>query len=243
MKKVKLEVQKLFSSEKIQTLFMSSLKDSIKNKDSILSPPVVSRSRTLSDNSIRPSYNIRKKSTDFKNKGLIVPSTQIAFNSGARGNNFTNYSQPDYRPYYHAGPDFPEFDSELKYITSFGEQSENFRSFGVQPQGHIYPNYETKPIMNNFSFNQPSALSKFHNVHIYRNNEFVRTLGNQEADNTRNFNLESFDLYNQKRSQGNSTNNFNYSKPHAIAKSKWLSASILFHTKTLFPFQDNYSKN
>ena len=219
MKKVKLEVQKLFSSEKIQTLFMSSLKDSIKSKNLKLSPQLISRSRTISDNSIRPSYNIRKQSAEFKDKGLIVPSTQIAFNSGAKGNNFTNYSQPDYRPYYHAGPELQEFESEFKYMPGFNEQNPNFRNFPGQAQRPHFSEYEGKNMIPNFSFNQPNALYKPHNVHIYRNNEFVRTLGNQDTDSTRNFNLESFDLYNQKRTQGISSNNYKYSSSHAISKS------------------------
>lgn len=84
IERVKKEVQGLFASEKIQNLFVDSLKNSIRNEDQNSSGrDPNSRSRTVSDNSIKPSYNIRKTSTEFRDKGLIVPATKMAFGSGA----------------------------------------------------------------------------------------------------------------------------------------------------------------
>ena len=85
IEKVKREVQGLFASEKIQNLFVDSLKNSIRNEEKSGSGKEggqPSRSRTVSDNSIKPNYNLRKTSTEYKDKGLIIPATKMVFGSG-----------------------------------------------------------------------------------------------------------------------------------------------------------------
>lgn len=84
IEKVKREVQGLFASEKIQNLFVDSLKNSIRNEEPSASGKDApnSRSRTVSDNSIKPNYNLRKTSTEYKDKGLIIPATKVVFGSG-----------------------------------------------------------------------------------------------------------------------------------------------------------------
>ena len=74
IERVKREVQGLFASEKIQNLFVDSLKNSIRNEDQNSSGrDPNSRSRTVSDNSIKPSYNIRKRP---RNSGTRALSSQ-----------------------------------------------------------------------------------------------------------------------------------------------------------------------
>ena len=60
----------------MESLRKGPLRNNLSRKNS---SPVQSRTRTISDHSARPNYSIRKTSTEYKDRGLIVPSTKLAF--------------------------------------------------------------------------------------------------------------------------------------------------------------------
>ena len=68
MKKLKNEIQNLLSSQKIQTIFKEAF--------SINSPGLKNK---ITNNKTTPSYKIRKTSIEYKEKGLIIPSTNVRF--------------------------------------------------------------------------------------------------------------------------------------------------------------------
>ena len=198
IEKVKREVQGLFASEKIQNLFVDSLKNSIRNEEKSGSGKEggqPSRSRTVSDNSIKPNYNLRKTSTEYKDKGLIIPATKVMFGSGKsqqgekEGSVKIGGGSVKIDKGSGGGTGSVKVTGDRAVIPKRGEVGVNVNNYALQGFGYRKGNVGMPPLrsqtptnqyftQNNyiggFGFNQQKAKDRpgYSNVHIFRDVRF-----------------------------------------------------------------------
>ena len=167
MEKIKQEVQNLFASKKVQNIFEETFKNDefSDNLFSLQKNP----SQSVSEKFVRPNFTIRKRSMDFKEKGLIVPATHLSYNAQQPNPSFPSLSQihspANYLP---AGQTIPQ---NLPY-----NYSTPMRILPVVPplrmfpqnQQVKFPNMASMNIVNNFTNIQNFSNQKEpKNIHVY----------------------------------------------------------------------------
>lgn len=127
----------------MESLRKGPLRTNLSRKNS---SPVQSRTRTISDNSTRPNYNIRKTSTEYKDRGLIVPSTNVTFNCNKQQSNYYPLSSPVavkamqlMSPYQHR--------QDMHYEPMIAKPNQLYNEVEGQ-----------KNVMNNFSFSKQEGM-------------------------------------------------------------------------------------
>jgi hypothetical protein len=169
MQQIKKEIENLFASSKIQNIFEESFKQKNPTPNRLLSLNNFSPSKVVPDPASRPHFTIRKRSMDFKEKGLIVPSTNLSYTPFPT-QTYVSVSQLQ-SPTNYIGPNQI---STQNISYSYGTP---LRVVPVMPalpifqsnQQMKFPNMQSMNIVNNFTNIQNFSNQKEpKNVHVYR---------------------------------------------------------------------------
>ena len=156
----------MFGSKRIQNIFEETFQNERSIKNYPHSSMGFNMSKPISENYTSQNFTIRKKSVDFKEKGLIVPATFLSFNP--------NYAVPSF-------PSVSHINSPGNYQPRSQINPQNYiRPMGILgniPPVNIYqpnqpmkfPNMSSMNIVNNFTNIQNFSNEKeTKNVHIYK---------------------------------------------------------------------------
>jgi hypothetical protein len=171
MREIKKEIENLFASKKVQNIFEESFKEEISTQ--MLS---LNNGSNNEQPNQRPHFTIRKRSMDFKDKGLIVPSTNLTYVSYAPAPTFPSISQLQSPANYMGQNGLPAQNISYSYGTPL-------RVLPVIPALPIFQsnqqvkfaNMQSMNIVNNFTNIQNFSNQKDpKNVHVYRMEDSIK---------------------------------------------------------------------
>lgn len=194
MQKIKQEVQKLFASPRIQNIFEETFKSNFLSLEKPFSVQnqnfQKNQAKSLSETLTRPHFIIRKRSMDFKDKGLIVPATNLSFT-----------------PQNPSIPTMTHIQSPAGFITNNPIQRPNvgygytspIRIIPMMPplgvfsreQGLKFGEIPSMNIVNNFTNiqNFPTQKHQAKNVHLYQGKLTNKSTQNSEKREIKEINL------------------------------------------------------
>ena len=195
MGQIKREIESLFASKKVQNIFEESFKEEISTQ--MLSSNNGSNKETIG---ARQNFTIRKRSMDFKEKGLIVPSTNLSYVSYAPAPTFPSISQLQ-SPANYIGPNgLPTQNISYSYGTPL-------RVVPVIPALPIFQsnqqvkfgNMQSMNIVNNFTNIQNFSNQKDpKNVHVYKMEDSIKS---KPVKNIFNVEIKKHNVINKLKSE------------------------------------------
>lgn len=191
MSKIKHEVQTLFASSRIQSIFDETFKTETNASDNIFSQNHSQKTKSVSETFTRPNFTIRKRSMDFKEKGLIVPATNLTFTQAPPQN-------PVFGPINQAQSPSSFVNPAMGPQNLFG-YVQPMRIIPMMPQLRVFPQNESikfpnlgsMNIVNNFTNIQNFSNQRENkNVHIFKN-ECSKSKKEEENNNEESTKLEN----------------------------------------------------
>lgn len=180
VQQLKKEVEQLFASSRIQSIFEETFTSDPRMKPMAPFSDKNPASRPVSENLPRQNFTIRKRSMDYKDKGLIVPATNLSYTPQPVTGTFSTMSQIQSTPAFLMQNQFAQHALPFPYGAPL-------RILPMMPSVQVYqpgpvPNLQSMNIVNNYTNIQNfSSQKEPKNVHIYRLKDAVRSASDNKS--------------------------------------------------------------
>lgn len=181
IEQVKKEIESLFASPKIQSIFEETFTCDSRPNQQIPFADHLQKSRPASENLPRPNYTIRKRSMDYKEKGLIVPATHLSYTPQQVAPTFSSMSHLQSTPTFVMQSQFGQHGMAYPYGAPLRVMP-MMPPMQMYQSGHV-PNLQSMNIVNNYTNIQNFSNQKEpKNIRVYRLEDSVRSPEKNRSD-------------------------------------------------------------